>query len=366
MPDPEKIAAVREALPSVGAGIYLDTPAAGPLPAESAAAMAEVAQWELTTGRAHRFRAEDVQARVGEARAAAAAILTAELDEVALAHGLDDALTRALRTVPWRGGDRLLMMDDPDLRGLERLAPPGVAVDRLSAAQPLDEQLERALTAGVRLVALPLVSSTTGARLPVEHLSAAARGRGARVLVDVSLGLGAVPVEPRALGTDLVVARSEAWLLGPEGLAIVAGAGIDPVTDGFHLPSVAGFARGCGWLSMYVGLPWIQQRGEALTAHVAGRLASIDGVELRTPAARATTLVFGIAGWAATEALDELGGRIFLLAGVTEQDSLRIGIGFWNTVEELDRLVEGVALLAAHTPATLPRRPRLAMFGEGP
>lgn len=376
MPDPEKIAAVREALPSVGAGIYLDTPAAGPLPAESAAAMAEVAQWELTTGRAHRFRAEDVQARVGEARAAAAAILTAELDEVALAHGLDDALTRALRTVPWRGGDRLLVVDDPDLRGLERLAPPGVAVERLtppgvaverlSAAQPLDDQLERALTAGVRLVALPLVSSTTGARLPVEHLAAAARRRGVRVLVDVSLGLGAVPVEPLTLGADLVVARSEAWLLGPEGLAIVAGAGIDPVTDGFHLPSVAGFARGCGWLSMYVGLPWIQQRGEALTAHVAGRLASIDGVTLRTPATRATTLVFGIAGWAATEALDELGGRIFLLAGVTEQDSLRIGIGFWNTVEELDRLVEGVALLAAHTPATLPRRPRLAMLGEGP
>ena len=39
LPDDEKLAVVREALPAVAAGIYLDTGTAGPLPAETAAAM---------------------------------------------------------------------------------------------------------------------------------------------------------------------------------------------------------------------------------------------------------------------------------------------------------------------------------------
>jgi len=45
LPDAEKLAAVREALPALGAGIYLNTGAVGPLPAETAAAMAEITEY---------------------------------------------------------------------------------------------------------------------------------------------------------------------------------------------------------------------------------------------------------------------------------------------------------------------------------
>jgi hypothetical protein len=51
MPDEAKIAAVREALPATGAGIYLNAGSAGPMPAETARAMAEIAEHELTIGR---------------------------------------------------------------------------------------------------------------------------------------------------------------------------------------------------------------------------------------------------------------------------------------------------------------------------
>ena len=53
MPDPEKLAAVRAALPALAAGIYLNTGSVGPLPAETAAAMAEVEARERDVGRAH-------------------------------------------------------------------------------------------------------------------------------------------------------------------------------------------------------------------------------------------------------------------------------------------------------------------------
>ena len=362
MTDAGKVAAVREALPAVGAGIYLDTPVAGPLPAESAHAMAEVAGWELTTGRVHRDRHDDIRGRVDEARASVAAILTADLDEVDLAPGMDAALVRAVRSVAWRSGDRLLVVEDDDLARLVDLAPPGVAVDVVPADAGIPEAIDRA----TKLVALPLVAASSGARLEVERVASAARDAGARVLVDGSLAVGAIPVNRGELGADILVTRSEAWLLGPEGLAVIVGPGMAPdELARFHIPSIAGFARGCGWLSMYVGLPWIHARCADVTGYAADRLAALEGVTLRTPSDRAATLVFAIDGWPATEALEELGGRVFLLASAVGSDGLRIGIGPWTTHAEIDTLVGAVALLASHTPATLPRRPKLTVLGSG-
>src|SRR2546423_5515830 len=79
LPDAEKLAAVREALPAVSAGIYLDTPRAGPLPAETARSMSDLAGWELATGRAGADRREEAIARVDEARAAGPAILSTDV-----------------------------------------------------------------------------------------------------------------------------------------------------------------------------------------------------------------------------------------------------------------------------------------------
>jgi hypothetical protein len=52
LPDPEKLAAIREAIPALSAGIYLNTGSVWPLPAETAAAMADMAVWERNVGRA--------------------------------------------------------------------------------------------------------------------------------------------------------------------------------------------------------------------------------------------------------------------------------------------------------------------------
>ena len=74
-PDADRLAAVRAALPALEAGIYLNTGSVGPLPAETAAAMAEIAAYELTTGRAHIDYWDETLQRMAEARAAVAAVL---------------------------------------------------------------------------------------------------------------------------------------------------------------------------------------------------------------------------------------------------------------------------------------------------
>jgi L-cysteine/cystine lyase len=118
---------------------------------------------------------------------------------------------------------------------------------------------------------------------------------------------------------------------------------------------------------MYVGLPWIHARGQAMARSAADRLAAIDGVEVLTPRDRMATLVtFRIAGWDAATALTELAARTFAIARtIPPLDAIRISVGFFTTDEEIERVAACVALLASHTPASLPQRPRLTILGQG-
>jgi L-cysteine/cystine lyase len=239
---------------------------------------------------------------------------------------------------------------------------------------------------------------TTGARLPVDRIAAIAHERGALVAIDGAQAVGAMPVAVEETGADFYAVAGEKWLLGPEGtgaLWVAPGQveqaaastvgyfsfesiGLDGVArlhpnarrfeaSNHHRPSIVGLARSCGWLSMYVGLPWIHARGTALARATAERLTGISGVELLTPRERMATLVtFRIRGWSAEAALDELGSRVFAIARtVPSLDAIRISVGFFNTEAEIDRFAAAVELLAAHTPESLPPRSRLTILGQG-
>jgi len=378
MPDAEKVAAVRQALPALSAGIYLATGEVGPLPAETAVAMDEYAGRELRTGRGHPDDVEAGRERVDEARAGVAALLATDVDAITLTHGGSDALRRAIETVEWQPGDRLLAVGSHEpATAVARTAVAnrtGVVLDEVDSPQVGDEDatvaaVAAALAPSSRLVVLPHVAAT-GGRLPVQRIAATAHDRGALVAVDGAQAVGAIGVVVDETGADFYATGGEKWLLGPEGIgALWTGSGRGRGDAGpidFHKPSVVGFARSCGWLSMYVGLPWIHERGAALAGWTADRLAAIDGIELLTPRSGAATLLaFRISGWPAEAALAELGSRVFAIAGLLPPaDAIRIGVGFFSTEDELERFARAVELLARHTPATLPPKPHLAILGQ--
>ncbi|MBI3746491.1 MAG: hypothetical protein HY264_08235, partial [Chloroflexi bacterium] len=95
-------------------------------------------------------------------------------------------------------------------------------------------------------------------------------------------------------------------------------------------------------------------------------LAGIEGVELITPRHQMGTLVtFRIAGWDCQKALEELAARTFSVARtIPHLDALRISVGFFTSDEEIDRFVDGVRLLAAHSPDAMPPRRSLAILGS--
>ncbi len=406
-PDDGRLAAVRAALPALDAGIYLNTGSVGPLPAEAAAAMAEMADYELRTGRAHPAYFEETLQRMAEARAGVAAVLTADVGDIALTHSATDAMSVGIWSVDWRPGDRAVTtnLEHPggigDLYNLRArtgidIAFVDVAPDRAEA--DVLAAFDAAIDENTRVVAISHVLWASGTLMPVEQIAAIAHARGAILVVDGAQAVGALPVDLAALGADVYAVPAQKWLLGPEGMGAAAFAPgardrLAPTFGGhfsfetvdstgaaawwpdarrfessnIHRPSVVGMARSIGWLSMFVGLDWIHQRGRTLAHHAGRRLAAIDGVEVLTPPDRMATLVtFRIAGWPPEVALEELSARVFAIARTVPLiDALRISVGFFTSEDELDRLLGCVELLAAHSPETIPPRRTLTILSGG-
>jgi L-cysteine/cystine lyase len=406
MPDDEKVTAVREALPAVEAGIYLNTGSVGPLPAETAKAMADLAEWELRTGRGHPDYFYDLVERMEEARAGVAAVVHTDVDAIALTHGTTDGMNVAAWSIDWQPGDHAVTtsLEHPGgIAALYALRDRGLAtVDFLDIGDGGDDErtlaaFERAIGPRTRYLAVSHVAWGTGARLPVAEIAARAHAVGAVVAVDGAQAAGAIPVDMDGLGADFYAIPAQKWLLGPEGMGALA---VSPhVLDrvrptfgswftfeevdslgtarfhatarriegtGFHRPSVLGMARSIGWLSMYVGLEWMYERSGRLARAAADRLAAIPGVTLLTPVDHLATLVtFRIAGWPAEAAVAELGARVFSIARtIVALDAVRISVGWYTTEAELERFAEAVELLAAHTPETVPPRRRLTILGQ--
>ena len=97
-------------------------------------------------------------------------------------------------------------------------------------------------------------------------------------------------------------------------------------------------------------------------------LAEVPGVEVLTPLWRTWP------GWSRSgspdglphHALKELSQRTLCIARtIPPLDAIRISVGFFNTDGELRRFRDGVALVAANTPGTIPHRPQIEVLRGG-
>jgi selenocysteine lyase/cysteine desulfurase len=366
----DRVRGLREALDATGAGIYLATHQAGPLPAEALAAVHESDEMELRVGRVGPDRAEDLRQREREAVAVVAAVLGASPERIVLTHGAAEAARLvALEVLERDAGQRVVL-----LPGVDRV----VAAAVRDVAEVADCEIE-ALTevpaifaADVALVVMAHVDAD-GRLTDPSPVTSAARAAGARTLVDVGRSAGAMPIDVDVLGADFVVADSHRWLLGPDALASLW---VTPDLDrelpewlrgacaSFGRGSLLALARSVGWLLMYVELPWALDRTMALADQLYEDLAAIDGVELLAePAAHGAVAAFRIAAWDAEAAVEELGRSIFAIVEAdVDADVVRASVGAWNRERELERFTGRVAELAAHTPETLPRRPSLTVL----
>ena len=382
---PPSLSAVRDALPVLGRLAYLNTGGAGPLPLVAARAVERAAAESLVTGRASLAAYEVVVARHDALRAEVAAALSARPEEIAIAGSSTAALDMALWGIDWREGDEVVTtnLEHPGLAVPLRLiaARRGVTV-RMLELRDGDEDLEEAVgrVAGprTRAVALSHVAWSTGAVLDVEGAARAAAAVGALFVLDGAQGIGAIPVDPRALGADAYAVPGHTWLLGPEGLGALwvraeslerfgmtyggYSSGTDHAQDGSFTPHpaarrletstlpellVPGWLASLRWLRE-LGWDWVHRRAAEGAAAARARLEAIPGVRVVTPASRASTLVaYTVRGVAPEEADARLARAGVVGRWIPHPRALRLSVGFFTDDADLDRMGAAVALIAS-------------------
>ncbi len=124
----------------------------------------------------------------------------------------------------WNNGDEVVFADCeypansyPWLAQRERGVVCKIVKTDPDGTVPL-ERYRDAMSLKTRLVAVSWVQFSTGFRNDLKALADLAHEFGARILVDVIQGLGALPINLEDLGVDFAATGSQKWLIGPLGV----------------------------------------------------------------------------------------------------------------------------------------------------
>jgi selenocysteine lyase/cysteine desulfurase len=350
-------AALRAEFPVLERLAFLNAGTDGPVPAAAVRAARGALESQLTGGRysPHFDARMTLQA---ELRALYARLLGCGVEDLSLQTSTSEGLGTILAGLDLGPGSEIVTSDSehPGLIG-----PLLAARERGATIRPVPlRDVADAVTASTTLVACSHVSWITGELAP-----AALAEVGVPVVLDGAQGVGAVPVDVRALGCAAYAAAGQKWLCGSDGTGLLYVApefrervrAVGPSFLNFQ-DSHAGFeatlhtdarrydtaslSREAAAFSLAAtrvldgaGFGAVHARGTALAAQLADTLAEHG----RTVAPRgATTLV-------AWEDPDPPATRERLAAaGVVVRDLpgtryVRASVGAWNDERDLERLV---------------------------
>ena len=157
-------------------------------------------------------------------RAQFARLVGADADGIALVPATSYGFAVAARALGLAPGRRVMVLAEEYPSGVytwraatRRAGAELLTVERESGQTWTDAVLAR-LDERVAVVSVPHVHWTDGALVDLEQVAAAARAAGARLVIDGSQSIGAMPLDVSALRPDFVVTVGYKWLLGPFGL----------------------------------------------------------------------------------------------------------------------------------------------------
>jgi selenocysteine lyase/cysteine desulfurase len=209
---------------------YLNAAAFGPLP--------RAVQEAGERGAARKSRPWDMadwqggaKAQSERARAAAARLIGADPNDVAVISSVSYGFATAGRILPVARGERVLVLQDdhssPVLEWLGRAPLQGFEVE--TVPMPEDGDWTRAVLAavarpGAPKLAVASISSvhwSDGGLVDLDRVAAAVRGQGAALAVDATHHAGILPIDVRRLDPDFLVFPTYKWVLGPYGRAFL-------------------------------------------------------------------------------------------------------------------------------------------------
>jgi selenocysteine lyase/cysteine desulfurase len=207
---------------------YLNAASYSPLPrrtleAGRAAVERKGRPWTLDAGFAN--------AQHERTRAAAARLINAAADDVALISSVSYGVATAAKLFTIPRGSRVIVLENdhssPVLEWRLRAEAQGFAVETI--LEPADgdwtsaiiEAIERPNVAPVALASISSVNWSEGGVIDLEAVSAALRREGAIFLIDATQGCGVIELDVSRLDPDFVIFPTYKWLLGPYGRAFI-------------------------------------------------------------------------------------------------------------------------------------------------
>lgn len=340
---------------------FMNAGSEGPIPRRAADAVQARLRDELEGGRGGRPYFMALIELASTLRTRCAALLGCDADEVALTGSTTDGVNTVVSGLDLRPGDEIVTSDEEHPGLLAPLARAQHRHEVVIRAVPWDE-LAGAAGPKTRLIACSHVSWVSGRVVDAPALAAT----GVPVLLDGAQGLGAIPVDVRALGVDFYAASGQKWLCGPTGsgclfvkreridelLAPWPGYGSladpqNPLSSGPAQGAArfdVGFPTGIrsAWalasLDLFdeAGWDWVHERARTLAGQLADALAE-RGLEVSPRGS--TTLV----SWHAedsegqVERLREQGVVVRHLPG---RGLIRASAGAWSSEEDTERLAQ--------------------------
>lgn len=252
---------------------------------------------------------------LAKSRAALAAFLGAEADDLGFIDNATAGVNAVLRSFPLAPGDEVVStsLGYGAVRNAIRFVCRRAGARHVEIALPFagataDEIVAR-LAAGMgarsRLLIIDHIASESALVFPLERIATLCRERGIAVLVDGAHGPGQVSLALDDLGVDYYAGNGHKWLSTPKGTAFLwvrrdRQSGIHPLVISHFLDQ--GFAAEFGWqgtrdLSAWLSVPdvlaWRAELGEAnvrdyCTALIARAVETLErawGVRAATPPA---------------------------------------------------------------------------------
>jgi len=360
--------------------VYLNSGGSGPPSHETISAMR--AADDLFFGPIYRegiglfVRQAEANAR---AREAAARLVGAESNDVALTQNTTHGMNLGYYAIDWKPGDAVVSTttEHPGclvpIHALKRR----FGVKTTLVAPPVTpEKIAAALTPRTRLISLSHVDWTTGEVLPLTEICTLARERGVLTLVDGAQSVGNIPVDIPATGADMYAFTGHKWMLGPEGIG------------GFHVrPGLPAHSPNVGYASVSEATPFdingdydlrpdarrfeastvsptlaagfaaaanaVHERGEEGFAEIRRRadllmdlISELPRITIRSPRPAQSGLVsFEIEGVVAKKAVERLLEQRFVVRFIPDPNPyVRISTHLFNTEEELEALARAVAV----------------------
>src|SRR5262249_36733756 len=165
------------------------------------------------------------------ARAAAAHLINADPDDVALISSVSYGVATAAKLLPVPAGARVLVLEDdhsaPVLEWMTRAPQQGFAVEVVRRPDDGDwtaavlAAIERTGAPPLALVSISSVHWSDGGLVDLEQVAPLARRHGAALLIDATHSAGVLPLDVRALDPDFLVFPTYKWVLGPYGRAFL-------------------------------------------------------------------------------------------------------------------------------------------------